>query len=36
MVSLYRWIGNQYLAGLRKDLPNEKEVERILEEHYKK
>jgi len=36
MVSLYRWIGNQYLAGLRKDLPDEKEVERILEEHYKK
>ena len=36
MVSLYRWLGNQYLAGVRKDLPSEKEMERILEEHYKK
>jgi len=36
MVSLYRWLGNQYLAGMRKDLLNEKEVERLLEEHYKK
>ena len=36
MVSLYRWLSNQFMAGVRKDLPGEKEMERILEEHYKK
>ncbi len=36
MVSLYRWINNQYMAGLRKDLLSEEEMERILEERYRK
>lgn len=36
MVSMYRWINSQYMAGLRKDLLSEEEMERILEERYKK
>jgi hypothetical protein len=36
MVSMYRWIGNQFMAGVRKDLLSEEEMEQILEERYKK
>jgi hypothetical protein len=36
MVSMYRWISNQFMAGLRKDLLSEEEMEQILEERYKK
>ncbi len=34
MVSLFRWIRNQYIAGYRDTLPTEEEVERIVAEHY--
>ncbi len=33
-VSLFRWLRNQYMAGLRDTMPTEEEVERIVEERY--
>ena len=36
MVSMYRWISNQFMAGLRKDLLSEEKMEQILEERNKK
>jgi pyruvate-ferredoxin/flavodoxin oxidoreductase len=33
-VSLFRWLRNQHLAGFRDHMPNEEEVERIVEERY--
>jgi hypothetical protein len=33
-VSLFRWLRNQYMAGLRDHMPSEEEVERIVEERY--
>ena len=35
MVSLFRWIRNQCLAGYRDTMPTEEEVERIIMERYK-
>jgi pyruvate-ferredoxin/flavodoxin oxidoreductase len=34
-VSLFRWLRNQYMAGLRDSMPTEAEVERIVDERYK-
>jgi pyruvate-ferredoxin/flavodoxin oxidoreductase len=36
MVSMYRWIGNQFMAGFRDSLPEEDELERFVMERYKK
>ncbi len=33
-VSLFRWLRNQYMAGLRDTMPTEDEVERIVAERY--
>ena len=33
-VSLFRWLRNQYMAGLRDSMPTEEEVERIVAERY--
>ena len=35
MVSLYRWLRNQYIAGYRDTMPTEEEVEQIVAERYK-
>ena len=35
MVSLFRWLRAQYLAGYRDSMPTEDEVERIVAERYK-
>jgi len=34
-VSLFRWLRNQYMGGYRDSMPNEEEVERIVEERYR-
>ncbi len=34
-VSLFRWLRNQYIAGYRKTMPTEEEVERMVLEHYR-
>ncbi len=36
MVSLYRWLRNQYIAGIRDTMPTEEEVERLVESYYRK
>jgi hypothetical protein len=33
-VSLFRWLRNQYMAGLRDTMPTEDEVERMVAERY--
>ena len=34
-VSLFRWLRNQYMAGLRDSMPSEEEVERLVAAHYR-